>query len=220
MINHHPSSELLLSFAAGNLSEGFSLLVATHLAMCPECRRRLRHAESIGGALLQSMDPVAVSENALPDLMARIDAEESGEAAVSSVMAPEDVSLDVPKPLSPWINGGFDDLRWRTLAPGMKQIVLPLDSSGPAKTRLLKLAPGVVTPAHSHKGQEITLVLKGSFSDELGRFGPGDVQEADGEVKHQPMADTGEECICLVVTDAPLKFDNLVGKILQPIFGY
>ena len=218
MINHHPSSELLLSFAAGNLSEGFSLLVATHAAMCPECRRRVRHAESIGGALLQAMEPVEVSETALPDLMARIAAEPADTPAVSP--EPQLSSADVPSPLRPWISGSFDDLRWRTLAPGMKQIVLPLDSSGPAKTRLLKLAPGLVTPAHSHKGQEITLVLKGSFSDELGRFGRGDVQEADGEVKHQPMADTGEDCICLVVTDAPLKFDNLVGKILQPIFGY
>lgn len=220
MINHHPSSELLLSFAAGNLSEGFSLLVATHVAMCADCRKRMRHAESIGGALLQSMDPVPVSESALPDLLARIDAEESEPANLRADAQSDEIHADVPKPLRPWVPGALDDLRWRTLAPGMKQIVLPLDSSGPAKTRLLKLAPGVVTPAHSHKGQEITLVLKGSFSDELGRFGPGDVQEADGEVKHQPMADTGEECICLVVTDAPLKFDNLVGKILQPIFGY
>ena len=106
------------------------------------------------------------------------------------------------------------------LAPGVKQIVLPLDQGSGTKTRLLKLAPGFVTPAHSHKGRELTMVLQGSFSDELGRYGPGDVEEADGEVNHQPMADTGEPCICLAVTDAPLRFDNLVGKILQPLFGY
>lgn len=218
MINHHPTTELLLSYAAGNLPAGFALVVAAHASMCPDCRRRIAHAESIGGALLYSMNPVEVSDHALPDLLARIDAGDFPEAAEDRITLHS--RSEAPGPLRSFVPGAYDELPWRTLAPGMKHIRLPLTDGGACKARLLRFAPGVATPAHSHKGHEMTMVLRGSFSDELGRFGPGDVQETDPSINHQPMADTGEDCICLVVTDAPLKFDNLVGKILQPIFGY
>ena len=218
MINHHPSTELLLSYAAGNLPAGFSLAVATHAAMCPDCRRRLAHAESIGGALLYAMEPCEISDDALHDVMRRIEIGDFPGADAGRIVLHE--QSEAPEPLRPFVSGAFDDLPWRTLAPGMKHIRLPLDDDGASKARLIRLAPGVATPAHSHRGHELTLVLKGSFSDEIGRFGPGDMQETDHSISHQPMADTGEYCICLIVTDAPLKFDNLVGKILQPIFGY
>ena len=35
---HHPTDEFLLDYAAGALGEPKSLLVATHLSMCPACR--------------------------------------------------------------------------------------------------------------------------------------------------------------------------------------
>ena len=35
---HHIADDLLLSYAAGSLAEGWSLAVATHLALCAECR--------------------------------------------------------------------------------------------------------------------------------------------------------------------------------------
>ncbi len=218
MINHHPSTELLLSYVAGNLAPGFSLAVASHASMCSDCRKRIAHGESIGGALLYSMEPAEVSEDALEEVLARI------ETGCLPGDNGDHITLhgksEAPDPLRSFVPGAFDDLPWRTLAPGMKHIRLPVDEDSAAKVRLIRLAPGVATPAHSHRGHELTLVLKGSFSDELGRFGPGDIQETDASVSHQPMADTGEDCVCLIVTDAPLKFDNLVGKILQPIFGY
>ncbi len=218
MINHHPSTELLLSHAAGNLPAGFSLVVASHAFMCADCRRRIAHAESIGGALLYAMEPAEISQDALHDVLQRIETgnvpDEDEERRVLQNGG------EAPEPLRAFVPGAFNDLPWRTLAPGMKHIRIPLDDDSVSKARLIRLAPGIATPAHSHKGHELTMVLKGTFSDEIGRFGPGDLQETDHSVSHQPIADTGEDCICLIVTDAPLKFDNLVGKILQPIFGY
>jgi putative transcriptional regulator len=70
-------------------------------------------------------------------------------------------------------------------------------------------------PTHGHRGQELTLVLAGSFSDEHGTFARGDVEEADEDVEHQPIADPGEDCICLAVTDAPLRLRG-IAAILQP----
>ena len=39
---------------------------------------------------------------------------------------------------------------------------------------------------------------------------------ADEDLDHQPIAVDGEDCICLAVTDAPLKFQTLVHKLVQP----
>ena len=221
MINHHPSDDMLMSYGAGSLQEGFSLLVATHVSLCGRCQARIRDAEKIGGTLLYGADPAPIHPDALERLMQRIANEPHAPNGPDDPRRFEPIAYpQVPAPLRAFVPGSYEDLPWRMLAPGVKQIVLPLDQGSGTKTRLLKLAPGFVTPAHSHKGRELTMVLQGSFSDELGRYGPGDVEEADGEVNHQPMADTGEPCICLAVTDAPLRFDNLVGKILQPLFGY
>ena len=87
------------------------------------------------------------------------------------------------------------------------------------QVRLLKIPAGKPVPEHSHGGRELTLVLKGSFHDEVDHFGPGDLEEADGELTHQPIAGTGEDCICLAVTDAPLKFRSRLVRLVQPLFG-
>jgi putative transcriptional regulator len=42
------------------------------------------------------------------------------------------------------------------------------------------------------------------------------VECADEAVEHTPIAEAGEDCICLAVTDAPLKFRRLLHKVAQP----
>ncbi len=70
-------------------------------------------------------------------------------------------------------------------------------------------------PVHGHRGMELTLVLSGSFSDDHGTFARGDIEEADESIEHQPVANEGEDCICLAVTDAPLRFHG-IAALLQP----
>ena len=45
---HHPSEATILAYAAGALHEGLSLVVASHMAFCPECRDAVRGGEAIG----------------------------------------------------------------------------------------------------------------------------------------------------------------------------
>ncbi|MEK9796040.1 MAG: hypothetical protein VW713_04740, partial [Alphaproteobacteria bacterium] len=58
-VHHHPDDELLVSYAAGDLAEAWSLLVATHTTLCPVCRSKVRAAEAVGGALMEEIAPVA-----------------------------------------------------------------------------------------------------------------------------------------------------------------
>ncbi len=62
---HHPGEELLLAHASGAADEALSLIVGTHLALCPECRGKVARMETLGGALLSDIAPVAVSDGAL-----------------------------------------------------------------------------------------------------------------------------------------------------------
>ncbi|SHK34614.1 anti-sigma factor, putative, ChrR family, partial [Lutimaribacter pacificus] len=79
--------------------------------------------------------------------------------------------------------------------------------------------PSIAPPfTHSHKGLELTLVLQGSFSDATGRFGIGDVEVADQDLEHTPMAGEGPPCICLAATSMPLKFNAFLPRLLQPLF--
>jgi putative transcriptional regulator len=41
-------------------------------------------------------------------------------------------------------------------------------------------------------------VLAGGYSSSQGSFQRGDVEYADGEIQHQPVADADGDCVCLV----------------------
>ena len=74
-------------------------------------------------------------------------------------------------------------------------------------------------PSHGHNGTELTMVLSGAFSDEGGRYGPGDIEIATEDDHHVPVAEPGADCICLAATDAPLRFKGLLPRIVQPFLG-
>jgi putative transcriptional regulator len=97
---------------------------------------------------------------------------------------------------------------------GVKQAVLR--TSPDASARLLYIPAGAAVPDHGHRGTELTLVLQGAFVDEVDRFGPGDIEIANEDLDHTPVADIGADCICLAATDAPLRFRSLIPRIAQP----
>ena len=98
---------------------------------------------------------------------------------------------------------------------GARQKIIPTAEKG-ATARLLRIPAGRPVSVHSHKGLELTLVLCGAFSDSTGHYGVGDFQEANEELQHQPHAAPEGDCICLVVTDAPLRFKSFAARLAQP----
>ncbi|EAR52847.1 Anti-sigma factor ChrR [Oceanicola granulosus HTCC2516] len=210
-INHHLTESLLLAYATGELPEAFSIAVAAHLSLCDECRARSMTFDVLGGALLETHAEV-LSDGALAATLARVRSE--GPAPTPRTPVPADV---LPAPVRGYVGGGLDAVRWRPLGGGVKQAILYRDEH--ATARLLSIAAGAAVPDHGHAGTEITLVLAGAFSDGIGRFGPGDVELADEDVDHQPVADPGGDCICLAATDARLRFHSFVPRLAGQIFG-
>lgn len=209
-IRHHLNDALLMGYAAGHLSEAFGLVVATHVTMCDDCRARLESYEALGGAVIEAEDEAAVSTDALARMMARL------EVPVVSAppKAPRKTSL--PSPVAAYVGGDLDAVKWRALGGGVRQAILP---TGPKATvRLLHIPAGQAVPDHGHRGMELTLVLRGAFRDATDRFGPGDLEIAGEDLAHKPVAEAGEDCICLAATDAPLRFAGLMPRLLQPLF--
>lgn len=208
MIRHHLTDTLLMGYSAGQLPEAFNLIVAAHVSMCDECRARLHGMDAVGGALLNEVEEVAVGADSLAATMARI-----RQAPAQPKPIPSPPGL-FPTVLRDYVGGDVETVRWRSIGGGVQQAILPTSRS--ASARLLRIPGGVAVPDHGHRGTELTLVLQGAFSDEDGRFGPGDIEIADAAVQHTPVADAGPDCICLAVTDAPLRFNSLIPRLLQP----
>lgn len=220
-ISHHFDDATLISYSSGSLPPGMALLVASHLHWCPECRVRTEETDTIGGALLESLAPVALADDALEQLLARLDAVEAepapAPAPIPASVQNNDNDDELPAPLAAVLGQPIDALPWRRVGYGVQQVDLGLE--GPGATRLLRIQPGISVPHHTHRGNELTLILRGSYTDEVGRFQRGDVADVDTEVQHQPIVDTDQECICLIATDAPLKFSGLIGRLAQPFIG-
>ena len=210
---HHPTDERLLDYASGAAAEPVALIIASHLASCPHCRSELRQLDRLGGALLEDIPPETMSPDCLDRLMAQI---ERPTPPSSEVVNSEPLVIDpaIPQPLRRYLNRPLSDLPWRRRGSISDVELLP--SLAKHSTRLLWIRAGAAAPRHTHEGSELTLVLKGSFRDGCGHYHPGDVQEADGDIDHRPLADNAEDCFCLSVTDAPLKLTSPIGRLINP----
>ena len=216
-ITHHQSDELLLDYASGALGEAWSLAVATHLALCPQSRRMLSQIEAVAGALLESapLEPVAASS--FDSVLARLDEPEEEAIEVPAPLVGA-VPPVLPEPLRSYVGGDADGLAWRRLGLGAYHLPIMTGEDG-ATARLLRIPAGKPVPEHGHRGLELTLVLCGAFSDETGTYGRGDLQIADDSLDHQPHAAPGEDCICLAVTEGPLRFKSMTARLVQPWLG-
>lgn len=214
-VKHHLTDDLLMAYSAGDLPEAVNLIVATHISLCDECRAAAGSYDAVGGAVLDTCDSVEMSKSSLNSVLDMIHAQDRA-TADEQIAAP--IKDDIlPAPLADYVGGGLDKVRWRSAGMGVKQAVLP--TSKDATARLLYIPAGTAIPDHGHHGLELTLVLKGAFQDEGGYFGRGDIEVASEDLHHTPVADISEDCICLAVTDAPLKFKGLMPRIAQPFLG-
>ncbi|MGW9232311.1 ChrR family anti-sigma-E factor [Pseudorhizobium sp. NPDC055634] len=221
-VRHHISEEMLLDYAAGTLSEGWAIAIASHLALCPACRNHLAAMEGAAGALLEKVtqsegvdDSWDIFRERLKDC--HVDPTDAGRAHQTKAGGrPEAPSAVLPEPLRSYVGSDVGGLKWRALGRGAYQVRIQTDDPS-TQVRLLRIPAGRPVPEHTHQGRELTLVLSGSFRDGDQIFQRGDMEEADDDLLHTPVATEGEDCICLAVTEAPLKFTSWIMRMIQPI---
>jgi putative transcriptional regulator len=207
--------ELLSHFAAGRLAPALHALVASHLVLTPRSRGFVGALEEAASAQIEGDEIAEVSDRdaclaaifaAEPLVAAEAPAEPAAIPAPLAQIFGDAAALDVKS------------LSWKRYLPGIKRVAASAHPQGGA-ANLYWIRAGQRLPRHTHEGQEITLVLRGGFSDVTGHYARGDIAVADADLDHKPVADSGEDCICFAVTDAPLQLTGPIGRVVQRMFG-
>ena len=123
-----------------------------------------------------------------------------------------DHSVTLPRALA---KVASDGLVWNQLAGGINQATVTLDDQ--TQCEFLYMKPGSQVPVHKHQGNEVTLVLDGSFEDDLGHYKPADFVVRTAKDLHQPASEEG--CLCFAVLDSPLTFHQGASPLAQSVYS-
>lgn len=222
-LKHHPDEATLISYANGTLSDSLKAVVASHLSFCEKCRKEVELLQALGGALLEDVQSVEMSDGALDKALSKFDEifiEAGGQNNADNLYI-DVASLDdtvLPQPIQHVLGMSIDEIPWSFMAPGIRCYKIPTNDNH-GELRLLKIKPGHSLPEHGHGGSELTLVLQGAYKDEFGTYQRGDIQDVDDDIEHQPVTIGDEDCICLIAFEHQAKFKNIAPRVLQPLIG-
>ncbi|QLE85145.1 transcriptional regulator [Shewanella sp. Scap07] len=220
MINHHPKNDILTAFVSGQLPASVSVVVASHVELCEHCQQQVEliTAQQAASAFNSASDnaligeaPISKSEIDELDMIDMITALEPDTASVET--APVEVAVNNKLLTLPSALRQVGLKEWQGLGK-LSRARFDLDDDE-MRMSLLHIDKGGSVPTHTHKGFEVTLLLEGSFDDEMGHYSVGDFIWLDGEHTHQPV--TQEGCVCLTVSSDAIHFTQGVSQILNPI---
>jgi len=207
----HPELSLLTEYAAGTLPLAQAACVAAHMNYCRQCRHAVSRLEELGAAMFDAREGEPVGEALLEAVLARLDDApplryaRPGQAAVSKT----------PAILQRLMSGQFTDLAWKKITRSLS--ISYLKTGDPNyEFALYHIKAGGRIPEHTHRGSEMTLILEGGFSDAQGSYHQGDFIFREACDVHAPTALQSEDCICLAVLDAPLKFTDWKYRVMNP----
>ncbi len=208
--------QLLAEYSAGALPLPLHVLMASHLELST---RNRGYVDALETALGQDME-MACDGGDVRHRSERLEAifADAGLAPRAPAQKARASRGDIlPAPLADYLGKPLDEVKWKSKLLGLKEA--QIETVDGVEASLLWVKAGRRMPSHTHEGSEITLVLSGAFSDMHGHYGRGDVAVADAEIDHRPMIDPSADCICFVVTDAPLRLTGPIGRIFSRIIG-
>ena len=211
MIKFHPNKQMLKAFSAGELPLSLSIAISAHIELCGECAAKSAEIEA------QLSDDIWQDEqledanfgDMLQSIMSQTPAKQvkvSSKSKNITHIGGKDYSL-------PTAFRQFKDLKWSGFGPVSRARVISDEQN--VRASLLHISAKGQIPEHHHKGYELTLLLDGSFQDEMGTYQKGDFIWIDGELNHSPYTDKG--CLCFAVQNAPLHFVRGMSKVLNPL---
>jgi len=213
--NHHPSDIMLENFARRELPVGTSVIISAHVELCGRCRARVADFEC---REMREWHPEAATADVhVPDLEDMIEGiislprQQPGRDKELATAAQDRFVNGARLPRA--LHQAAVNLQWSRLTDGIHQAKVAVDHE--TRCEFIHMAENAPSPAHTHYGREYTLVLQGSFHDDLGSYGVGDFLLRDASHEHQPVSDNG--CLCFAVLDRPLRFTRGLPRLLNPI---
>lgn len=222
MNGNHPDDMALMDYTAGSLSVPQAFAVAVHLCFCHECRCLVKNFNHLGGALLDTLTPASTDDKAFESLMATLETQPSAatESRDSDAVVAEKSAALFANPLLRYLPTSIENLPWQRQTKEISHFDLTsLVNVKGFRVALQKIKAGAKIPMHTHKGIEYTVLLSGGFSDEMGVYHTGDFIARDASHHHSPVALQNEDCVCLTVLSAPLKFTGWY-KVLNPFMSW
>jgi putative transcriptional regulator len=201
---------LFAQFAAGQLRGPAHALVAAHLELKAKNRNYVAALEDMAAGDLDRIEPVN-----LPDRDARLAAIFD---AISTVEVSPHVQSIIPRALQRYADVNVADIPWKSVLPGFKEWDLGIEDG--CEINMFWIKEGRKMPTHTHEGNELFLVLDGSFEDASGVYEAGDISIADENVNHRPIAGKDRPCIGFSVTDAPLRLTGSLTEKIGMFFGH
>ena len=219
------SEDVITEYALGTLSPAKHVILACQSEISDVVAQRVAFQEDVAASMIEGGVSAKLSPLFMGNVLAMLPEQDTvmGEtASESSHETPDNNSARLaPKSLRDVLGHGLKDMTWKSLVPG----VAVHDIMGNRKTKdgdrlyLLKAKGGMKMPEHSHNGEEWTLLLTGSYTVSDKRFTRGDLHIEDETETHSPHIDEGEDCICLVMTQGPLKMQGWLPKAVQRVVG-
>ena len=212
MINLHPTDEQLLQFAQGLASPGLSLIIAAHMDMCGKCAARVAQFE--GRLAEQALSHPQAAEPELQkmlDSIMALPAQTGVKPDCAAFLELDGRKFALPRSLQRYagkISG------WSHMVGKLWQARVDLGIEGRAD--FIYMEKGGSVPEHTHKGNELTLVLDGEFSDGLNHYDTGDFIRCDGQHTHMPHTEADEGCLVFSLLDQPLHFTSGLARLLNP----
>jgi quercetin dioxygenase-like cupin family protein len=160
-----------------------------HVQQCPECLAELVALQPI----IDTMGdwPTDILRPPRP-LWYRLTSRIAAEAGTEPSHLPEERWADEPD--------------WKEVAPGISCKLLATDATTSRVSMLVRLAPGIAYPPHTHDGVEELHLLDGELWIEARKLAPGDYNRAEpGTADRRVWSETG--CTCVLVTSA----DDILG---------
>lgn len=215
-VDERPIDILLAGYAARTLEPPLLTLIAAHLELVPANRAYVAALEAAHGVFLDTLDPIPLPgrDRRLVNIFASvIPAAEQGAAEVPLAQHPD---AELPAPLRRFIGCSLSELPFREALAGIQQAVIATGADG--EVSILRCRPGARFRPHGHRGTEAALVLAGSFADEQGSFGRGDVMIADETCHHQPIVG-GDGLLCFMVSQDAVGAQSAVVRLIGRVLG-
>ena len=174
-------AEMVSLYAVGALRASEASAVEAHIARCAYCRDEFEALRWLVDSFTSSQaDLLRPSESLWQRLEIRIGQGAEGRRP--------------PKEPQPW-----SEPAWEDVAPGISCKILASDSANERITMLVRLAPGVEYPPHTHADVEELYLLWGELWIDHRKLRPGDYNRAErGTTDRRVWSETG--CTCVLIT--------------------
>lgn len=174
-------TELVGAYVLQALAESEAAAMESHIGACSHCKREIETLRPVVDAFVSWPTDVLRPSASLRTRLAQRIAAETGKEPVTRAKSQ------------------YVEPQWDQVAPGIFCKLLATDIEKHRVSMLVRLAPGVEYPPHTHAGIEELHLLDGELWIDEKKLYPGDYNRAEpGTGDKRVWSETG--CTCVLVT--------------------